>query len=480
MKHLEKIALQGIEEDLAISYSMLYHGVEKLDQLLKDLDIPEKSVINISCTGRLNQAVYLLCGLNLPYIISPLNPSYNEAELQRILAHSETAVVITDQAELFDNTDVPVMEANLSELFYHLNRTQTIDEFYVRGDLLIYTSGTTGQPKGILLTADNILANTTQAINIFGYHSDNVSASILPMFHSFTLISDLIPSMRQGAKCIVCPTFTALDAGSIIGALRDYRVTVFSAVPIIFQVMTSLFQVKDMIHLQFVISGAAPLSESVRLAYNNKFGHSIIPCYGLGEATCFATISPMNKIKPKAVGKPAGIVINIVDAADADVLLPLGEIGEITVKGNSVIEGGYFRDTQNRNCYNKQQAFLTGDLGRFDDEGYLYITGRKKNMVIRGGEKIYLEDVDSSLFELPEIAVAVSIVLMEEAKQDKAISFIVLNKGHDENRKAIVDHIRSKLSIHHTPDEIHFIQEVPRTKTGKPIINALLDLAISQ
>ncbi|MEL6862985.1 MAG: class I adenylate-forming enzyme family protein [Bacteroidota bacterium] len=473
-----KTALLGIDEKTSISYAMLQQGVRQLAHLLEMAAVPQGSVINISCQGRLNQAVYLLCGLQLPYIISPLNPSYKKGELGRIIDHSQTALVITDQPTLFEDFPVKRLVADVEGLCSVGESTGVPTTFQCPGQLLIYTSGTTGQPKGILLTGQNIMKNTDEAIGAFGYTDQSVSASILPMFHTFTLISDLIPLIRQGGTCVICPTFTAQSSFRIQQAILDHGVQSFSAVPIIFQVMSSLFKPVAESPLAFVISGAAPLSELVRLTYGQKFKHPIIPCYGLGEATCFATISPMDGIKPKAVGKPAGIDIQVVDSEDMERELAAGQVGEIVVKGDSVIAAGYFKDRIERICYTESGSFITGDLGYFDEEGYLYIAGRKKNMIIRGGEKVYLEDVDRCLEEIEMVKEGVSIALVETGQQDQAISFIVLKPGEIEDPQVIIDFIRSRLSIQHTPDQILFIDEIPRTKTGKPIINELRALSL--
>lgn len=474
---LEKEALVDSINNYRITYKMLYTGISNLSVLLESRGLAKGDVITIFCRERLNQAAYILCLLKLPYIISPLNPEYKEEEFDRILLHSSSRLIITDDPYILAGKRGITAAADIESLFSdEPAKDYQAGQFEVAGNLLIYTSGTTGNPKGVCITAHNILKNTSEAIISFGYNSQSVSASILPLFHTFTLISDLIPIIRQGGTCILCPTFTALDAAVIQEALIRYKVQTFSAVPIIFQTMSAIYQ--DMPDsLRFAISGGAPLSEKVRLDYVAKMKHPIIPCYGLSETTCFATITPLEQIKNKSVGKPAGISIAIVDPDHPDKYLPMGEIGEIVMSGESVIASGYFRNNAGGKLYNTQHEFLTGDLGYLDDEGYLYITGRKKNMIIRGGKKIYLEDVDRCIEEILEVDQCVSISLIEPDRLDKSVSFIVLKGTANKMEEGIRTHLQYRLSTQHMPDKMYFIAEIPRTKTGKPVINALRNLA---
>ncbi|WP_103069467.1 class I adenylate-forming enzyme family protein [Aquimarina sediminis] len=474
----EKIALYGVTENVEISFQKLLNGVANLEKICNTYNVPENSVITISCKGRLHQALYLLCGLNLPYIISPLNPEYKKEELERILNHSESKLVISDQDSFEGITDCTLLvKADINSLCDKTATAKT--ELNIKGELLIYTSGTTGNPKGVLLSASQILKNTEVAINSFGYNKDWISASLLPMFHTFTLISDLISILRVGGRCIICPTFNALTSLTIKTILKEKSIKSFSAVPIIFQAINALFQLEDMSNLMFAISGAAPLTEKVRLDFYSKFHAQIVPCYGLSETTCFATISPLQEIKPKAVGKPAGIMIKVVNMQCLKEELLPGQVGEIVMKGASVIGSGYFKDQVHRDSYTLDGYFRTGDLGYFDSDGYLYISGRKKNMIIRGGKKIYLEDVNHCIEELSWVNECVSIAIVQENEEDESIAFIVIQQPEKRSKQDILQHVSAKLTLLHLPDHIEFIDKIPRTKTGKPRIQQLKNIMLS-
>jgi len=251
-----------------------------------------------------------------------------------------------------------------------------------------------------------------------------------------------------------------------VDSFKDYEVNSYSAAPIIFEAFTALDCLTDM-HLQFAVSGAAPLDEGVKADYETRFGHPIVPCYGLSESTCFATISPLGAVRANSAGKAANIEICVLDE-QGEVLAP-GQTGEIALRGPAVISRGYYRDEERYACaFTPDGWLLTGDLGRMDKDGYVYLTGRKKNMVIRGGEKVYLEDLDRSLVQYPGIAHSASIVISARETWDRAISFISPRESVVLTREAVADYVQKNLGRNHVPDEIVFTDKIPRTPVGKP------------
>jgi long-chain acyl-CoA synthetase len=334
------------------------------------------------------------------------------------------------------------------------------------GGVLIYTSGATGTAKGVLLSVSNIEANVATAAAAFGYKPGWVSGCLLPLYHTFSLISDVLPVLQTGGTVVVLPTFEMPGAKLIVDAFRKYGVRSYSAPPIIFEAFTALDCLTDT-DLQFAIAGAAPLYEAVKEDYETRFGHPIIPCYGLSEATCFVTISPLGAVRANSVGKAADIEICVLDEHSAS--LPPDQIGEIALRGPSVIRDGYYRDGQRYSSVFTQDGWLlTGDLGRIDRDGYVYVTGRKKNMVIRGGEKVYLEDLDRSLVQYPGVEHSASIVISARETWDRAISFIAPRQDAVLTRQALAAHVRKNLGSNYVPDDIVFTDRIPRTPTGKP------------
>jgi acyl-CoA synthetase (AMP-forming)/AMP-acid ligase II len=229
--------------------------------------------------------------------------------------------------------------------------------------------------------------------------------------------------------------------------------------------------------MRFCVSGAAPLSEPVRERFAEAYGFPIIPAYGLTETTCFCTISPHDAVVPGSAGVPAGIEVRVVSETGAE--LPPGEIGEIAVRGPSVMAGGYYKGP--RDCYLDAgpQAegtwFRTGDLGRLDEAGYIFLTGRKKNMVIRGGEKIYLEDIDRCLADCPGVSDSATIRLGGDV--ERIVCFVVPAAEAPASPHQVLDFIAGRLGRSRQPDRVELRDSIARTATNKVRLGELQRLA---
>jgi long-chain acyl-CoA synthetase len=439
----------------------------------------------------LHQAVAIVSGLAAGVIVNPINPGLSAAMLDGQLRHARPdLLIIDDDLEMPGEVAAGLRCARWSAIFggagdcppvIAAQAAAAVDaEADSRAGLLIYTSGTTGEPKGVLLGWNHIRANVRHAIDALGYEAGWVAGSLLPRFHTFTLISDLLPALFLGGRAVLTDTFELARAKSIVEAFGRHGVQSYSAAPVILEACCGLRAWEDTPSLRFAVAGAAPLKEKTRLAYGAAFGHPIIPCYGLSETTCFAAISPVNAIRPGAAGKPAGIEICVLDETGAPALQ--GSSGELAMRGPSVIRDGYFRDHERRfaKSFTRDGWFLTGDIGRIDEDGYVFVTGRKKNMVIRGGEKVYLEDLDRCLFEYLGIVDCASIAHCEPGAPDLAMTFIVTADNRPVSRDEINALVRRMLTPRHVPDRIYFIDRIPRTPSGKAAHPELLARALSR
>lgn len=225
--------------------------------------------------------------------------------------------------------------------------------------------------------------------------------------------------------------------------------------------------------MEYCVSGAAPLRESTAEEFLQKYNFPIVPAYGLTETTCFATISPPEKIKVNSAGIPAAVSVRVT-RADGREAGP-HEIGELFLAGESVMQQGYFKGSVK--CFGgpENKWFKSGDLGYRDEEGYIYITGRKKNMIIRGGEKIYLEDVDACLTGMNAIADSATI-RFEEDGTEKIAAFVVPRESAQVAPDDVTSYIGQKLGNLRTPDVVIFSARIPRTSTNKVKIRELQEL----
>ena len=435
--------------------------------------------------SRLAQAAVLAAGLMAGCVVCPVNPAATNEAVARLVRHAGATVFVSDTEVpgVFDLARTGALrDVRTASLLGALSASDTAPPLRsglgASGGMLVYTSGSTGDPKGVLLDERHLGANVRFAIDHFGYDADWVTGSLLPLFHTFTVISDLLPMLVCGGRVVLAPGFSVPRLKASARAFADHEVRSYSAVPIIFDTMLAMrFPLPGSV--RFAIAGAAPLSDDTQRRYLSTYGHPIFPCYGLTETTCFAAASSLDGVRPGAVGKAAGIEIEVVD--EQCVPLPAGETGEICFRGPSVLSAlpngsGYFEDEgKHKDAFRRAGWFLSGDVGRLDAAGFLRITGRIKNMLIRGGEKVYLEDVDRCLEAHPAVAEACSVRMGARRHEDEAVAFIVAAQQDPGrvDKTALGAFVITKLGPFSRLDDIVIVDEIPRSPSGKALREVL-------
>lgn len=416
-------------------------------------------VIALHVADRTTFFASLLALGQLDVRIVPLQPVATPQEVAAYGSHAGATHLITDQrvaGELGDGCEV-VPTSICAELL-ETEAGSGIELRDLKARLLFYTSGSTGAPKGVPIDPGPLRANVDSAVRRLPHRAGGTTASVLPGWHTFTLVSDVLTALHLGNPCVVCAPFTTESVKAIIEAFVRYGVTSFSGVPILFEVLTAFGGRLNESALEFAVSGAAPLTERVRLRYERTFSHTLVPCYGLTEAVCFVTISDPAEIVPGSAGKPI-IDLRVVDAADQP--LPANALGEIQIRGSSVLERGYYRASASPTSLYSEDGWLkTGDLGYLDSENNLFIRGRCRNMIIRGGEKVYLDDVEA-LFETGSTA---GVPIGGENGVESYALFVEGSASEQPQRTAA---IREALGSRHLPDRWIFVEALPKSATGK-------------
>jgi acyl-CoA synthetase (AMP-forming)/AMP-acid ligase II len=439
-------------------FEMAMAGAQRL---LWQHGVTEGDVVSLIADNSIDLVVMLYAVLLCGGIAKPLNPQLTTTELENLLQHSCSSLIVADR-----RVDISGFTGSVISIsdYRQIGRGLTLKPHPVKEDdpaLLIYTSGTTSQPKGVLLSHRNIVHNTLTAIDWFRLSSEHTKVCILPLFHMFGFISDLSTMALCGGTTVILDSFDISKLGSIEAAIHKYPVNSFSAVPLAFELFLRLRCDLAGKHMQFCVSGAAPLRETTASAFAERYKFPILPAYGLTETTCFAAISPPDKIRKGSAGLPAAVSIRVTrpDGSEAEA----HEIGELLMRGESVMRQGYFK--------HPVQAFMdgwfrSGDLGYLDEDGYVHVTGRKKNMVIRGGEKIYLEDVDACLAGMTGIADSATIRFEEEGTE-KIAAFIVRRDNVEVSAPQVTQFLLQKLGYLRIPDLVVFSAHIPRTPTNK-------------
>jgi len=329
---------------------------------------------------------------------------------------------------------------------------------------VIYTSGTTGRPKGAILTAGNVYHEALALRQALGLEAADRMIVVLPLFHVNNLMLGFATFLVGGSVTIL----RWFEVDDFVREVARARPTFFSGVPTVYK---RLLDVADRIDrsalgsLRFAVCGAAPMPVTWLNEFQSRFGIPIVEGYGLTEGTVASTVNPRHGCrKVGSVGIPLpGQEVRVVDEADRE--LPPGEVGEVVVRGPNVMKGYLGRESETRETL-RDGWLHTGDLGRFDDDGYLYLVDRMKDLIIRGGENVYPKEVENVLLEHPDIADAAVVGAPDEAYGERVIAFVV---RHDEalSRETVLDYCRQRLAAFKCPTEVLFVGELPRNSVGK-------------
>ena len=361
-------------------------------------------------------------------------------------------------------TDLPSGEGVLN--FYDLMKDDTLKEMEATDEdtaVILYTSGTTGNPKGVLLTHKNLYSNAVNSSAHSGAES-GITIGVLPLAHVYGLtISNAC--FLTGSSVVI---FSKFDPKEIFEAIEKYKVKSFSAVPAMIHAMLSYPKAGDYdtSSLESIGSGSAPLPVALLNEFKNRFGAVVLEGYGLSEAAPVVTAHNKNiEIKPGSVGIPIpGVEIKIVDDLGEEV--PAGDVGELIVRGDNVTPGYYQNEEESKKVL--QNGWLhTGDMARVDDEGYLYIVDRKKDLIIRGGFNVYPRDIEELLNGHEKVSEAAVVGVPDERMGEEMVACIVKKPGSTVTEEELIRFCQEHLAKNKTPRRVVFMDSLPRNGVGK-------------
>jgi oxalate---CoA ligase len=332
--------------------------------------------------------------------------------------------------------------------------------------LILHTSGTTSRPKIVPLTHRNITASADNIAATLDLTADDRGLNIMPLFHIHGLIAGLLAPLARGGVVICTPGFNALR---FFAQMRQTQPTWVTAVPTMHQtILARAAQNRDAIDetpLRFLRSSSASMPPQVIGRLEAAFGAPLIEAYGMTEAAHQMTSNPLyGARKPGAVGVAAGPDVAIMGEDGA--LMKRGEIGEVVIRGESVFSGYENNEKANAEAFHNGW-FRTGDQGALDREGYLQLTGRLKEIINRGGEKISPREVDEALMDHPAVAQVVCFALPHEKLGEEVAAAVVLRDGAQATEAELRAFAGQKLAAFKVPRKIVFVTEIPKGATGK-------------
>ena len=478
--HKELLATAG-----GISYSYLDIDQEsaRLANFLAELGIRVGDRISVQVQKSPQAlALYLAC-LRGGFVFHPLNPGYKSAELEYFLGNAAPAVVVCDSgdagnvrglAEQAGITHVLTLDANGDGTLIERSRAASADAILVArksDDLaaLLYSSGTTGVPKGIMLTHGNLLSNTQSLLAAWEFSSQDRLLHALPIFHVHGLFVAIGCTLLSGASMRWLDSF---NAETVINCLQEC--TVMMGVPTYYTRLLSdrRFTAKVAQNIRVFISGSAPLLEETFVEFEERTGHRILERYGMTE-TNMNTSNPLHgERRPGTVGPPLpGVEVRVVD--DAGQQLTVGEIGNLQVRGANVFAGYWQMPDKTAEDFTADGFFNTGDKGRIDNDGYVSIVGRAKDVVITGGLNVYPKEVELFLDDLAGVKESAVVGVPHADFGEAVVAVVVRNSGSTISADEIISSAKQSLADFKVPKHVAFLAELPRNTMSKVQKNVL-------
>jgi long-chain acyl-CoA synthetase len=339
---------------------------------------------------------------------------------------------------------------------------------------LQYTGGTTGLPKGAMLTHKNLIA-ACQQLRAMQQGEDAVLVdgtervlAVLPLFHIYALTVIMNFGIAGGAEIILHPKFELDD---VMKDLSKKKPTIFPGVPTMYMAIANHPEISkfDLSSLKFCASGGAPLPVEVQDQFQKVTGCRLLEGWGMTETSPSGTSTPMTEKRiPGAAGVPVpGVEIRILDVDDKSKIMPTGEIGEISIKGPNIMKGYWNKPEATADAF-VDGFFLTGDTGFIDEDGYMHIVDRTKDMITSGGFNVYPRIIEEAIFEHPYVEEVTVVGIPDDYRGEAAKAFIKLTpNGEEFSLEELREYLKDSLGKHELPAAVEFRPELPKTLVGK-------------
>ncbi len=476
--------------DKKISYKELYRQSERLAQGLRNLGVKKNDRVALFLYNCPEFVISFFAIIKAGAICVTINNMLKEHEVDFILRDCGAKIIITAviYLEIINSIrkkypdylkEAIIIDGLIPDTlnFYEVIERSILKKeevFLDKDDVasIIYTSGTTGNPKGAMLTHGNFLSNVKSCVTAIEAEEKDNFICLLPMFHSFALTVCVLIPLSAGASITIIEHL--MPFRRIIRNVIKKKVTVFVGIPSIFNVLAHMHipavftsRILKMIDpLRLCISGAAALPVEVLEAFEEKFKVSLIEGYGLTESSPVVSLNPMQGIKkPGSVGLQIdGVEVKVVDDRGDNQIT--NQKGELLVKGPNVMKGYFKNDTATEQTI-KDSWLYTGDIARIDEDGYIYIVDRKKDMIHVRGLNVYPAEIEKVLLKNPRIKEAAVVGVKDRFKGEVPRAFLVLKENETLTAQEVIKYLRDNLAGFKIPKFVEFRESLPKTATGK-------------
>ncbi len=464
-----------------LTYSRLFDAVTDVLFKLNAIGIGRNDRVAIALPNGAEMAVAFLTIASCA-TCAPLNPNYRQSEYDFYLSDLDAKALIfqsgvaTFAVEVAKKRGIPLVElspvseaAGLFQLTGGEPKSPAMDGIAQPEDiaLVLHTSGTTSRPKMVPLTGNNLCTSAENIRIALNLVENDRCLNVMPLFHIHGLMGAILSSLSAGGSVVCTPGF---DAPKFFDWLAEFRPTWYSAVPTMHQGILARAgdnrQHRMKCPIRLIRSSSAPLPPQVMNELEAEFQAPVIESYGMTEASHQMASNPLppKTRKPGSVGVAAGPEVTIMD--ETGNLLPLGEVGEVVIRGANVTSGYHNNTDANQSAFTNGW-FRTGDLGYLDEENYLFLKGRIKEIINRGGEKISPREVDEVLLDHPAIEQVVTFAAPHTLLGEDVAAAVVLQEGASVTELEIKEFVASKLADFKVPRVVLFVSEIPKGPTGK-------------
>ncbi|MGI5995336.1 MAG: class I adenylate-forming enzyme family protein [Saccharomonospora viridis] len=455
----------GLRDDrVELTYQQFDARVEAFSEQLGEHGFGRGQVLAVLLPNRVELLIAVFAAWRLGGAVTPVNPAFTEDEAAYQINDAEAALVVNL------GPDAPTG----GRPAIHVDRMRTVRRNEPRppveldGEdlaLLIYTSGSTGRPKGVMLDHRHAEAMSETMAQHLELTAADHCLLILPLFHVNAIMVSVLAPLRRGGQVSIVGKFSA---SRFFEQVRRLRPTYFSAVPAIYAMLAAL---PDTVHvdtssLRFVICGAAPASRELLTRVHERFGFEVVEGYGLTEATCASACNPVNGVRKIGTVGPAlpGQQIRIMGPDGS--FLPPGEDGEVVISGPTVMRGYLNRPEETAETV--VDGWLhTGDVGRLDEDGYLTIVDRIKDMIIRGGENIYPKEIETVLTAVDGVLEAAVVGRAHGIYGEVPVAYVSVYPGSDLTEEKLIHHCRRHLTKVKVPEHVELVDALPKNPVGK-------------
>ncbi len=469
------------------SWRDLDRGSAKIANLLASLKLPAGARIAAQVEKSPEALMLYLATVRAGFVYLPLNTAYRAAEISYFIDNASPAVVVCTPGNFGWLTQI-AFKSGVAHVFtldepQHGRNSGTLlsrashfgDAFdTVTSDAddlaaILYTSGTTGRSKGAMLTHGNLASNVRVLHDAWHWQPGDVLLHALPLFHIHGLFVAAHGALYNGSKMIFLSKF---DSAEVIRQLP--RSSVFMGVPTYYvRLLSDPAFTRDVCkNIRLFVSGSAPLLTETFEQFSQRTGHTILERYGMSE-TAMLTSNPYDGERRAGTVGPAlpGVSVRVLNSAGQP--CATGEIGDIQVKGPNVFKGYWQMPEKTAEEFTADGYFRTGDVGRFDAEGYLSIVGRSKDLIISGGYNVYPKEIESVIDEMDGVLESAVIGVPHPDFGEAVTAVVVPRQGAALNESAIIAALKSKIANFKVPKRVHVVDELPRNTMGKVQKNLL-------